>query len=171
VIDIVERRRLELCDPGIAGSKQPFHTAEPMAFSDAELFIARCRTATETLAHAAIASLSVAATKHQLKMTNCALLCASGRRLPALKNVLASHALIHAAEGEFYRGAISGACKRLSIRVIRIRERDTLRQAVDASGVTETEIKERLAAMGKSLGPPWREDQKLATLAALIALA
>ena len=76
------------------------------------------------------------------RIAGCGLLCSSGRPLPALKDVLASHTLIHAAEGEFYREAIAGACKCARLNVVRVRERDVLRQAAEATNSSETELKE-----------------------------
>lgn len=169
--DVVLRQRLALCDSSPAGSKQPFHAAEPMPFREAESFIARCRASTGALAHSAIASLADAAAKDKLQIVGCGLLCASARPFPPLIDILRSHALIHAAEGEFYRDAVADACRRRKLNVIRIRERDALRQAADATGLGQAELNELIAGRGKSLGPPWTEDQKLATFAALIAFA
>jgi hypothetical protein len=170
-VDVVERRRIELCDPAIEGSKQPFHHAEPMAFARAEAFLGRCRKSTEALAASALAALIDCAGEHKLKLVGCGVLSASGRALPSLKEILASHALIHAAEGEFYRDALAQAATRAKLPVTRIREREALRQAADQLRRPEAKLKEKLASLGKSLGPPWTEDQKLATLAAWILLA
>ena len=41
--EVVARRRIEIADPGIRGSKQPFHAAEPLEFPDAKAYIQRCR--------------------------------------------------------------------------------------------------------------------------------
>jgi hypothetical protein len=170
-IAILERRRVELCDPAIEGSKQPFHHAEPMTFARAEAFIARCRKSTDALAAAALAGLLEIVAAQKLKLVGCGVLSASGRPLPALKEILASHALIHAAEGEFYRDALARACGRENIAVVRIREREALRQASDQLHQSEAKLQERLASLGKSLGPPWTQDQKLAALAAWSLLA
>jgi len=170
-IAIIERRRVELCDPAIEGSKQPFHHAEPMTFARAEAFIARCRKSTDALAAAALAGLLEIVVAQKLKLAGCGVLSASGRALPALKEILASHALIHAAEGEFYRDALARACARERIAVVRIREREALRQACDQLHRPEAKMKESLASLGKSLGPPWTQDQKLAALAAWTLLA
>jgi len=167
-IEIVERRRIELCDPATEGSKQPFHHAEPMAFARAEAFIERCRKSTAALAASAIGALIDCAGEHKLKLVGCGVLSASGRALPSLKEILASHALIHAAEGEFYRDALAQAATHAKLPVTRIREREALRQAADELGRPEAKLKEKLTSLGKSLGPPWTEDQKLATLAAWI---
>jgi hypothetical protein len=169
-VAVLDRRRLQLCDSAIDGAKQPFHTAEPLAFADAEAFIARCSAATDVLARAAIDALVRFAASQKLKTHNCGILSASGRKLPSLNEILASHALIHAAEGEFYRDAMARACERAGLKVTRIRERDALRQAADQSGLREGQLKDHLSHFGKQLGPPWTADQKLAALAAWVAL-
>ena len=169
-IEIADRRRIELCDPDIHGSKQPFHEAEPMPFTRAEGFIARCRASTEALARGAIHDVVALAASRKLKLTACGVLSASGRALPPLRDILASHMLIHAAEGEFYRDAVARACERMRIPILRIRERDALRQACDAIVLSEVRIRNRLFEFRKTLGAPWTEDEKLATLAAWITL-
>ena len=59
---------MQLCDSAVEGSKQPFHTAEPLGFADAEAFIARCSAATDVLARAAIDALVRFAASQKLKM-------------------------------------------------------------------------------------------------------
>jgi hypothetical protein len=170
-VTVLDRRRLQLCDSEAEGAKQPYHHAEPMAFAEAESFIRRCREKTEALARAAIAEIMDFAGAQKLALTACSVLSASGRKLPPLKEILASHALIHAAEGEFYRAAVATACEQSGIAVLRVREADALRQASDQLGLSEGQVTERLMLIGKALGPPWTADQKLAALGAWLALA
>jgi hypothetical protein len=166
---MLERRRIQLCDPGIEGSKQPFHHAEPMAFAGAERFIARCAKSTDECACSAIRAFEKAATARQCRLTCCGILTASGRALPDLKSILASHALIHAAEGEFYRDAVARACEHEKIAVLRVKERDV--EDWTAARVGEQPLRSTVAALGKRLGPPWTADEKLATMVAWLVLA
>jgi|HubBroStandDraft_3_1064219.scaffolds.fasta_scaffold53845_2 hypothetical protein len=164
--EIVARGRLELCDASIEGSKQPFHHAEPMAFAAAERFIARCRASSSALASRALQSLE----REHGSLCGCCVLTASGRKLPQLAEILASHAMIHAAEGEFFRDAAADAAERSKIPVIRIREREL----DDVSGRlpgTAVERRIRLEAFGKQVGTPWRQDEKFAAIGAWLALA
>ncbi len=48
----------------------------------------------------------------------------SGSTLPSLEKILASHALIHTAEGEFFRTVIREACEDADMRVMPLRERN-----------------------------------------------
>src|SRR5215831_18305462 len=91
---ILERRRIMLCDPATQGSKQPFHHAEPMRFPDAERFIAHCTQSTADYARDALARLISVAKTHRCGLDGCGILTASGRALPDLGSILASHALI-----------------------------------------------------------------------------
>ena len=104
-------------------------------------------------------------------MAGACILLSSGRPLPQLAGILASHALIHTAEGEFFRNSFREAFQALNIPVTGIRERDLPEQAQKKFGKAATKVQERIAAMGRSIGPPWTTDQKAAALAACIVLA
>jgi hypothetical protein len=92
-------------------------------------------------------------------------------RLPAsLAEIIAAHSRIHAAEGAFYRDVLATACERAGLRVKRTPERDLWAAASKAVGAGAEGLRDRVVEMGKQLGPPWGEDQKLAALAALVAL-
>src|SRR6202042_3787964 len=100
------------------------------------------------------------------RIAGSAILLASGRPLPPLANILAAHPLLHTAEGEFFRNAVSKACERLKIPVTAIRERDLDAQAKKALGNVAAEVRQRILTLGRSLGPPWTKDHKTAALAA-----
>jgi hypothetical protein len=103
-------------------------------------------------------------------IAECCVLMASGKPLPELKAILASHALIHAAEGVFYRDAIADACKRRKITVHRIRERDIAEQA-NLLPLSESAKRETLDGFHKHVGSPWTQDEKLYAPGAWLALA
>jgi hypothetical protein len=96
---------------------------------------------------------------------------ASGRSLPALEKILASHPLIHTAEGEFFRHTVSQACEELEIPVTAIRQRDLDEHAKAAFGNAATRVQHSVASLGSSIGPPWTKDHKTAALAAALILA
>jgi len=99
------------------------------------------------------------------------LLLASGRPLPGLAATLASHALIHTAEGEFFREAVAYAGQSIKLPIFRIKERELLGTAGAKFRVSSDELGRRLTELGKTLGPPWRQDEKYAALVASLALA
>jgi hypothetical protein len=164
--DIRVRGIMQLCDPSIEGSKQPFHHAEPMSFGAAEKFIGRCKESSLRLAERAFNQIVSA----NGNLSGCCMLTASGRPLPGLREILASHALIHAAEGEFYRDVVGATAAQRGIPSERLRERDIAVSADRLPGNERTR-NERLTSFGKQVGAPWRQDEKLAALAAWFALA
>jgi hypothetical protein len=165
--EVVARRRVPLIEPGVA--RQPYHAAEPLALARAESLIAR---ALASVARATRHSLS-AALEHAratgLDVRCAGVLLGSGRPLPSLDKVLRSHALIHAAEGELYRDAIRDACEAAGLRVVGIRDKQVGAWAAKLLGGPQA-LAQRLASLGRVLGPPWREDEKHAALAAWAAL-
>jgi hypothetical protein len=163
---ILFRGVMQLCDPKIQGSKQPFHHAEPMPFKEAEAFIQKCKKSSQSLADQALDEIAAA---HGV-LKGCCILTASGRPLPDLRAILASHALIHSAEGEFYREVIRNAAQQKGVATEMIRERDMQTLAERLPG-TETSRRETLTAFGKQMGSPWRQDEKLAAMAAWFVLA
>jgi hypothetical protein len=169
--EVIDRRRVEICAPGTAGAKQPYHFVENLPLPEAERFLAVCSAISESLASSAIRELVSDLQGRQYRVVGSAILLASGRTLPPLAKILASHATIHAAEGEFFRNAIRQACDGLDIAVTGFRERDLKQCAQTAFGKATPRIRQQIATLGRTLGPPWTQDQKTAALAALILLA
>ena len=166
------RRRIELADPAIEGSKQPYHEAEGKKPKEAERIVARCIDSSRRLAREALWAVLAELRQRHHDVVGCGLLLASGRALPPdVHAILASHALIHAAEGEMYRDVLVRASEHFSLRVTGVRERDVLVRAAEATGLAAAELQRRVAEMGRPLGPPWRQDEKLASLAAWTVLA
>ncbi len=168
---VVERRRIELAAPGVPGSSQPYHAAEGLELRKAETIVGRCAEGARRLATQAFQDALRAVEKDGFDVVGCGLLLASGRPLPELASILASHALIHTADGELYREALVHAAQRHGLRVTKIRERDLLDQSAAALGMQAAVIQRRVHELGKPLGPPWRRDEKLATLAGWLSLA
>ncbi|MDP9337790.1 MAG: hypothetical protein M3P45_02865 [Acidobacteriota bacterium] len=170
-VEILERRRIVVIEAKITGTKQPYHFSERLDFPAAEKFLTTCFAASRQLALAAIREAIESLRERQYSVAGAAIVLASGRVLPPLAKILASHALIHTAEGEFFREAIWKACQALDIPVTGFRERD-LHEAM-AAGFEKAASKmlRQVASAGRSVGPPWTTDQKTAALAALLALS
>jgi len=170
-LSIVDRRRIKVIDEKKStGNKQPYHFAKSLALDAAEKYIANCAVDAERLASEAIRSLMDELRGRDYAVKTCAVVLASGRPLPSLSDILASHPLIHTAEGEFFRRAVWNACEKLKIRVSGVRERDLEAQAKLALGKSATVAVKKISQMGKSIGPPWTQDHKSAALAAWIVL-
>lgn len=164
---VLLRRRIELARKL---PRQPFHAAEGRPFKEAEALIHRSTDEARTLASRALGQAVAELSGGGEASSGCGLLLAAGRPLPALAQILASHALIHAAEGELYRDALRDASREYGLRLIEVKERDLLELAPRALGLPTAALNQRLAEWGRALGPPWRQDEKRAALVAWLAL-
>jgi hypothetical protein len=169
-LEVVARKRVAVTDPRMNGANQPYHFAQSQKFPKAERYVADCAAISEKLAVESLREVIGDLRRREHGVVSCAILLGSGRPLPSLSEILASHSLIHAAEGEFFRRIFWKASERLGIPVIGIRERDLERSLEEAFGERAVWLRQHIAALGKSLGPPWTADQKTACLAALLAL-
>ena len=168
---VVDRRRIQLVKIFSYTFRQPYHTAEKMPRQDAGKFIRGVLSEAKRLALSSLRSLQTDLAGGDFKIVRGALLLASGRALPALEQILASHALIHTADGELFRDSLQAACARCDLPVQGIREKELFETASKALGIQPAILKRRIAAFGRSLGPPWSQDEKFAALAAWLSLS
>jgi hypothetical protein len=170
-LEVIDRRRIVTADPKIPGGKQPYHYAASLGLPESESYLANSAAVSERLALAAVGEVVRELDARHYRIVGSAVLLASGRPLPSLSKILASHALIHTAEGEFFRDAIRKACEQLKISVTAIREREVDEQAKTAFGKAASRVQRRISSLGSSIGPPWTKDHKTAALAASMILA
>jgi hypothetical protein len=81
--------------------------------------------------------------------------------LPPLERILTSHPLLHAAEGQMSREALSRAAEAEGLPVIHVAPERAASEAVVAA----------VARIGRIAGPPWAADQRRAAAAAWAALS
>jgi hypothetical protein len=168
--EVIARRRIEIADPGIRGSKQPYHAAEPMEFRDAKAYIERCVESTQRLAREALRAAMDGLRDRRTEVSGCGIILGSGRALPGLESILKSHALIHTAEGEFFRNALVEACEHCGLAVLGVKEKELFERGSAHFRLPVGQLERRIQEMGKPLGPPWTQDQKYAAVVAWMAL-
>ncbi|MCU1239719.1 MAG: hypothetical protein JWO71_445 [Candidatus Acidoferrum typicum] len=169
---VVDRRKIQLVKIFTYAYRQPYHTAEKMPRPDAIKFIRGVQSDAKRLALSSLRSLQADLAEGDFKIVRSALLLASARALPELEKILASHALIHTADGELFRDSLRAACDVCHLPVEGIREKELFAAAsTTALRVQPAALKRRIAALGKTLGPPWSQDEKFAALAAWLTLA
>jgi hypothetical protein len=167
---VLARQRLHLVETFTYEFRQPYHTAEKMPQGQGREFISRMQAEARRLAYRAICDVQSELQKQGLKLTRCGLLLASGRVLPGLDKILASHALIHTADGELFREALLHASARCGLRDFRIREKELLDRAEPVLRLKSAELMGKVTELGRPFGAPWSQDEKFATVAAWLAL-
>ena len=169
-LQVIDRRQIVVTEAKTPGTSQPYHFAKNLGLPQGENHLDRCTMASERLALAALRGMVADLKIREYRVTNCAVVMASGRALPSLPEILASHAMIHTAEGEFFRRCVWKAAETLGISVAGIRERDLAERAKTVFSRAATPTLRKIANLGKTLGPPWTANQKSAALAGWIVL-
>jgi hypothetical protein len=162
------RRRVELSR---RTPRQPFHAAEELPFAEAEVLVRRATAEASELAERAVRDALAELEAAERTPVAAGLLVAAGRPLPGLREILASHALIHTAEGELFRDVLRQASRRAGLGVAEVREKELEERAARVLRRPATELRRRLAEWGKLVGSPWTQDEKRAALVAWVALA
>ena len=158
---VVHRERVTLVDdPSV---QEPYHAAVGLPLDDAMALI-------ESVEEAAASAAESTITGFLALLPSLAAVGVVGgnRRLPELPRILVSHALLHAAERDLYERAVIEGAARAGLPVTTLPATGKLLD--DASEALGVRVEGVLAALGKSLGPPWKKDHKEATTAALVAL-
>jgi len=149
-----------VADPETPGSKQPYHAAAELPLPKAEALVRKAIESSRALAVEVVSARIKALRSQGHEVAACAVLLGSGKPLPALQKILAAHPLLHTAEGHMFRDVLMWAAQECRLPVIGVPEK-----SLDAASL------QRIATLGKLIGPPWTQDQKYATVAALMALA
>lgn len=168
---VLARRRIELTDRASPGGNQPFHAARGLPLDAAGQLVGRALDGATRMARGALAAAAGELRRHGAARIACGILQSSARPLPSFAAVLASHALVHTAEGELFRDALATAAAGQGVPVLRVKDRELLDRCTARLGIAAGDLERHLAELGRTLGPPWRQDEKLATLAAWLALA
>src|SRR5690348_14456443 len=148
---LVDRRRIVVMDPATPGGNQPYHYAAQLSPQNAERHIKNCGALSDSMAQQAIKQVLAELSERNYRVASSAVLMAAGRSLPSLSEILASHPLIHTAEGEFFRKSVISACEALKIPVTQIREREVEEDAKSGHGKNAAQILRKIAAIGGSI--------------------
>lgn len=164
---LLNRRRIEFA----AGDERfVYHQAAALSPAKAEALIEIVRRTVKAAAAAGIATFLRDLGEQSLSV-RLAVVPIGRSPVGALADIVKSHAAIHAAEGQFYREVLAEACRSLGLDVGRVVEKELLLETSRSLARPAAKVEAHLKAMGAAAGPPWGEDQRLATLAAWIGLA
>jgi hypothetical protein len=168
---VIERRRIELAMPEIPRPVQPYHNARKMDLKEAEKYVKGFASEARQLAQSALSETVKHLRIAGYEMVGFGIPVGAGRPARGLEATLASHMLLHTAEGELFRLALIGASEWFHRPITAVRERDLLELGKTELGFSPSELQRRLTDLGRVWGPPWGQDQKFAALVAWLALA
>ncbi len=164
---VLDRRRVVLCPEDLPS--QVYHHAQGLSPARAVRAVVDVEDAVDITTTRVIAELAECAAGHgELVAVG---IVGEPRDVPDLKRVLASHALLHLAEGELYRSALDEAAQERALRVSLLHPKGTIEHAASTLGVTTAALTTTLTGLRRTVGAPWQADHRAATAAALVALA
>ena len=167
---VLARERIELADASTPDSAHPYHALQALPLSKARPQLERYEEAAALCARAAVQQLKGLARAGGASLRAVCILDSSGRSGASLEAILASHALIHTAEGHHFRAALAQAAAAGGLTVTRVASRELSARAQVILGRTERQLGEAVTALGRGLGAPWGADQKSAALLAWLLL-
>lgn len=150
-VRLLARTRVELVGDDLPA--QAYHAAAGLPLPEAERLVGRWAEEALTSVEACFRELM---DEHRVAAVGIA---AVVRPIPTLAAVLRSHPLLHLAEGQLAREAVAEAATRAGLPVYYL----------DPKGRLDPAAVERTVALGRTAGPPWRKEHKMAALAAQLA--
>jgi hypothetical protein len=169
---VVDRRRIEMMPQrDVALPRFVYHAAQKMTPATAERFVRQANEMSSTNAKTAIRTATAELRVKGFAVTASGIVVGNKRLEAPLAAILASHALIHTAEGQLFRDAIRRASDSLKLPVTEIGAKDLEARAAKALRLSAAALAARLARIGAAAGRPWSKDHRQACLAALIAFS
>ena len=158
--------RVEISDPGVPESKQPYHEG----FGTARGQTAALRRLVASVERYGARSVGdfIQRQQNQYQVCGAGLIVGSLIDPATIGN---DHIRIHALEGQLFREVVRNAASTCRLDTMIWRERDVYTSASGALGASDAAIKTRVAALGRGRAGPWRSEHKLAAVAALLMLA
>ncbi len=168
---LLDRRHVGLVEAGNQQTAQPYHAAAKLELRKAEEFVRAYEERARAMAMESVSERIADLGRRGYRVVACGVLLSSGRPTGDLAQTLASHTLIHTAEGHLFRNSLVWAGQHCGLTVTEVKERDLLTTAESKLGIPVGVFQAQLAEMGRVAGPPWRQDEKCSALVAWVALA
>jgi hypothetical protein len=165
---VVDRRRIELVNESWA--KQPYHAAEGLERQTARDLVKR---GMQEVHRVALRELKAAVKRERARKNEvvaCSVLVGSPMPDWNTDEILAVHFRMHKAEGVLFQNALVRAAEVCKLNTLPVYEKELMMEASSQLGTRTDLFLKTIAALGKTVGPPWGKDQKDAALIALIGL-
>lgn len=157
---VVDSRLIELADPDVADSRQPYHAGFGTAQTDTAK-VARLVRGIERFSRGTIAAL-LDEYRGEHRVRSAAVVVASLTDPATIGN---QHMRAHASEGRLFRTVLVDGLEHCGLRVRVVLEREVYELLGQALRRSPSRAKTQVAALGEGVGR-WRAEQKVAAAAA-----
>ncbi|HEY2934820.1 MAG TPA: hypothetical protein VGK99_24050 [Acidobacteriota bacterium] len=165
---VIDRRVVQLSDPAIPASCQPYHAALDLPAGDGVKAVARLVKIVERFGSRAVAELLTQYHDAGYRVLGIGLVVGSQVDPATIHN---EHIRAHAEEGRLFRVVIENAGRNAGLATTVTVERQLLTRASQNLRTPELKLKKDVTALGSPLGGRWRAEEKAAALAAWMVLA
>ncbi len=164
---VVDSRRIDLSDPSIPESRQPYHAGFGTA-RNAGADLSRLVRSVKRFGRQSAADVirDYRSTGHELRGVG--VVVGSLIDPEAIAN---DHIRIHALEGRLFRNVVEEAAGRCKLACSLFRERDLYAAATASLHQSEHDLRVLVTSLGRAVSGSWRAEQKVAALAAWLVLA
>lgn len=163
----LDRRVIDLSDPDVPESKQPYHGGMGKLEEDGAKVERRTKVV-QRVTTKSVTDLLKDYSNLGYKIRGTGLVVGSQIDPASIKN---PHIRAHALEGRLFRTVLEDAMRSHGLPCLVVVERNAYALAATVLARSEDELKRAVADFGRSLSGPWRADEKMAALAAWMALA
>ena len=163
---VVDSRRIELSDPSVPESRQPYHAAFGTARAEGP-DLSRLLDLVRQFASASIAEAIRQYRSAGHHVTGAGLVVGSLVDPERLAN---AHVRIHALEGQLFRRVVEDAAAAAGLECAVWRERDLYPAAAGELNESEDHLRNKVKTLGRAVPGMWRAEQKAATVAAWLVL-
>jgi hypothetical protein len=158
---------IDICDPKRPATRQPYHAAMGKLETNTWKLKGRVQIVRRATRQS-IAQVLLDCRRKNLKVRQAGLVVGS-QIDPAL--IANPHIRAHALEGQLFRTVLMDALRAGRIRALVFSERDAYSEAAVQLNRSVAELRRSTESLGRLAAGPWRAEQKLAALAAWIALS
>ena len=166
---LADVNRVELSDPRLPETRQPYHAAMGKLETDSTRLNRRERVV-RCIAQESLGTLLTGYRQKGYRIRRAALVVGSLIDPAAIAN---PHIRAHALEGRLFRSAVEEALQEQGIRSDVFLERDAHEHVAARLKQSSDDVRQTIQDLGRSTpanGGPWRAEQKLAAVAALLGL-
>jgi hypothetical protein len=164
---LIQCRAVLLSDPKIPQSKQPHHAALELPEEEAKSVTKKLRQVVAEAAKKSVRELLKQASELEYEVRGAALVVGSLVDPATLHN---EHIRAHGLEGQLFRTALERALRTHKIRCSVLLEKTAYTTASPALRKSPADAKRAIARLGDTHEGSWRAEEKLAALAAWMAL-
>jgi hypothetical protein len=167
--EVADSRVVQLADPSVPDSRQPYHAGLDLPKGEAARTVALLVKSVERFARRALLDLFMAYRVGGYRLRAAGVVVGSNVDPATIEN---EHVRADAAEGQLFRVVIqeTAQSRGLALSVTATVEEEIFDTASKKLGIPERRLKEMVSGFGRRVDGPWRAEEKAAALAAWVGL-